>query len=157
MRPIKWHNTGRRVRLVATLLVAMLCIASCSNERNIVVMADVDIANWSEPKSVTLKNDIGKCTGELTIVMHVNRYFKAKEVELEIVSRTADSLRLSEKISSRPTIEWPAPSAHSVDVEIPYRHNVEMRREGPYTYTITPLKPLQGVESVGISFRTKTN
>ena len=94
---------------MATMLVAMLCIAGCNNERNIVVMTDVDIAKWDEPKSVTLKNDIGKCEGELTIVMHVNRYFKAKEVELEIVSRTADSLRLSEKISSRPTIEWPAP------------------------------------------------
>ena len=157
MRPSKWHNIVRIVRLVAAMLAVMLCIAGCSNERNIVVMTDVDIAKWEEPKSVTLKNDIGKCRGELTIVMHINRYFKAKEVELEIVCRTADSLRLSEKIVSRPTVEWPAAAVHSIDVEIPYRHNVEMRRAGDYTYTITPLQPLQGVESVGISFRTKTN
>ena len=157
MRHIEWHNIGRKVLSAVIMLAVALCVASCSNERNIVVMTDVDIAKWEEPKSVTLKNDIGKCTGELTIVLHVNRRFKAEKVELEIVSRTADSLRYGEKISSRPTIEWPAPSAHSVDVEIPYRHNVEMRRAGDYTYTITPLQPLQGVESVGISFRTKTN
>ena len=157
MRHTKWHNIGRRLRWVAFMLAIALCVTACSNERNIVVMTDVDIAKWDEPESVTLKNDIGKCTGELTIVMHVNRRFKAEQVKLEIVSQTADSLRFSEKIVAQPTIEWPASAAQSVDVEIPYRHNVEMRRAGDYTYTITPLQPLQGVESVGISFRTKNN
>ena len=118
-------------------------------------MADVNISEWSEPTTVTLKNEQPKSVGELTIVLHVNRRFDAKEVELEIVSTTADSLRYSEQITVSPTIEWPIPIGQSVDVEIPYRHMVEMRKVGQYSYTIRPLSPLHGVESVGMSYKTE--
>ena len=159
MQFAQWHRQIRRrgisgVMMMVITAAALWCVA-CNNEINIVAMADVNISEWSEPTTVTLKNEQPKSVGELTIVLHVNRRFNAKEVELEIVSTTADSLRYSEQITVSPTIEWPIPTAQSVDVEIPYRHMVEMRKVGQYSYTIRPLSPLHGVESVGMSYKTE--
>ena len=156
MRLAKWHNTiGCFLRCVVVMALVVGSMSGCNSERNIVAMADVNISQWAEPITVTLKNEQAESVGELTIVLHVNRNFKAKQVEMEIVSMTADHLRYSEKITATPTVEWPVPTAQSVDIEIPYRHNVLMRKAGSYNYTIKPLTPLQGVEAVGISYKTE--
>ena len=156
MRFAKWHNTiARLLRCVVAIALVVGSMSGCSRKQNIVAMADVNIAQWSEPVSVTLKNEQAESVGQLTIVLHVNRHFKAKQVEFEIVSMTADFLRCSEKITATPTVEWPVATAQSVDIEIPYRHNVLMRKAGEYIYTIKPLTPLQGVEAIGISYKTE--
>lgn len=116
-------------------------------------MTDVNIAKWEEPITVTLENEASNVIGDLTIVLHVNRLFEAQDVEFEVVSMTADSLRYSESIAAKSVVEWPAVTAQSFDIEIPYRHNVEMRKMGQYSFTITPLTPLKGVESAGISYK----
>lgn len=156
MRFAGWHNAASSyLRCVAMMLLVIATTIACSKQTRIVAMTDVNIAQWSEPATVILKNEEAKAVGELTIVLHVNRNFKAKQVELEIISMTADSLRCSEKIAITPTIKWPTPTAQSVDIAIAYRHNVQMNSVGLYRYTITPLSPLQGVESVGMSYETE--
>lgn len=140
------------LRIVAALyIVALSC--GCSQVVNVVSMTDVNIAKWEEPITVTLENEASNVIGDLTIVLHVNRLFEAQDVEFEIVSMTADSLRYSESIAAKSVVEWPAVTAQSFDIEIPYRHNVEMRKMGQYSFTITPLTPLKGVESAGISYK----
>ena len=156
MQFAQWHNSiGSHLRGVVTMLFVVVCAISCSNEQNIVAMTDVNLTEWDKPITVSLLSEQAESEGDLTIVLHVNRNFKAKQVELEIVSMTADSLRYTERITSEPQIVWPAATAQSVDVEIPYRHRVMMRKAGPYSYTITPLSPLRGVESAGMSFKTE--
>lgn len=140
------------LRIVAVLYIVALS-SGCSQEVNVVSMTDVNIAKWKEPITVTLENEASNVIGDLTIVLHVNRLFEAQDVEFEVVSMTADSLRYSESIAAKSVVEWPAVTAQSFDIEIPYRHNVEMRKMGQYSFTITPLTPLKGVESAGISYK----
>ena len=140
------------LRIVAALYIVALS-SGCSQVVNVVSMTDVNIAKWEEPITVTLENEVSNVIGDLTIVLHVNRLFEAQDVEFEVVSMTADSLRYSESIAAKSVVEWPAVTAQSFDIEIPYRHNVEMRKMGQYSFTITPLTPLKGVESAGISYK----
>lgn len=154
MLPANGHSLVKQAaRLAMVALSAMLFMVGCKGEQRIVAMQDVDIAQWSEPAMVTLKNEQPQSEGELMIVLHVNRHFKAEQVELEVVSMTADSLRFSETVSTGIKVDWPVVTAQSTDIEIPYRHNVTMRKAGQYNYSITPTTALVGVESVGMSFK----
>jgi hypothetical protein len=89
----------------------------------------------------------------MSVMLHINRSFKAEEVELQITMLTPDSLRYTEQVTLPIKLNDKRGAMAATDLELPYRHNVELRRKGEYVWQITPVEEIAGVEAVGISFQ----
>ena len=90
---------------------------------------------------------------DLSLVLHINRRFTAKQLDVEIVTMTPDSLRYGERVSLPVNFKWESPTTPMTDVAIPYREDVHLRCKGEYKVTITPLNDVVGVAAAGINFQ----
>ena len=145
----------RAIRKILLSVVTLLLFAQCRTTECSVVMADVDINDWTEETTVSYTNKQTENNYDLNIVLHVNRRFKAKQLELEITTMTPDSLRYSEQVTLPVSLSWENPTAVTTDIELPYRQNVALRCEGEYTMVIAPQQSVVGVEAAGINFQMK--
>ena len=134
-------------------VVALLLFTQCRMAECTVVMEDVDINNWCNEVSVSYTNNDTEHNYDLSLVLHVNRRFAAKQLDVEIVTMTPDSLRYSERISLPVNFVWDNPTMPMKDVAIPYRQDVHLRCKGEYKVTITPLNDVVGVAAAGINFQ----
>lgn len=142
----------------ARLLVYGLCVALfvyCGRVKNHVVCCDVDVRMWDERVEFVYENLAPQTMCDMDIVLHVNRTFKEKDLELEITLCTPDSLRYSERVKAPVSVEWGPTAEYFADVAIEYRSNVTLSHEGIYLVAIRPLRQIRGVESAGINFRMK--
>lgn len=145
------HTLCKVLFLAMTILLLTQCrMAECN-----VVMADVDIDDWSDEATISYINQEDATYYDLNITLHVNRRFKAHELELEITTMTPDSLRYSERVTLPVNVTWDNPSVATCDVELPYRQNVHLRRKGVYNMVITPQQSVVGVEAAGVNFQKK--
>lgn len=135
--------------------MAIVLLTQCRVSENNVVMADVDINDWNEEASISYTNKQTESNYDLSIMLHVNRRFKAKELELEITTMTPDSLRYSERVTLPVRFSWEQTSSATSDIDIPYRQSVTLRCEGVYKMVITPLQSIVGVEAAGVNFQMK--
>lgn len=135
--------------------MAIVLLTQCRVSENNVVMADVDINDWNEEASISYTNKQTESNYDLSIMLHVNRRFKAKELELEITTMTPDSLRYSERVTLPVRFSWEQTSSATSDIDIPYRQSVTLRCEGEYKMVITPLQSVVGVEAAGVNFQMK--
>ena len=136
------------ISVVALVLVTQCRMAECT-----VVMEDVDINNWCNEVSVSYTNNDTEHNYDLSLVLHVNRRFTAKQLDVEIVTMTPDSLRYGERVSLPVNFKWESPTTPMTDVAIPYREDVHLRCKGEYKVTITPLNDVVGVAAAGINFQ----
>ena len=140
---------AKAVIAVATLLLFVQCrTTECS-----VVMEDVDINGWSDEINLSYTNNDTTNNYDLSLVLHVNRRFTAKQLDVEIVTMTPDSLRYGERVSLPVNFKWESPTTPMTDVAIPYREDVHLRCKGEYKVTITPLNDVVGVAAAGINFQ----
>lgn len=135
--------------------MAIVLLTQCRVSENNVVMTDVDINDWNEEASISYTNKQTESNYDLSIMLHVNRRFKAKELELEITTMTPDSLRYSERVTLPVRFSWEQTSSATSDIDIPYRQSVTLRCEGVYKMVITPLQSIVGVEAAGVNFQMK--
>ena len=134
-------------------VVALLLFTQCRMAECTVVMEDVDINNWCNEVSVSYTNNDTEHNYDLSLVLHVNRRFTAKQLDVEIVTMTPDSLRYGERVSLPVNFVWDNPTMPMKDVAIPYREDVHLRCKGEYKVTITPLNDVVGVAAAGINFQ----
>lgn len=134
------------------IFCATLILCACNIEPDKVVMCDVHRASWRDAATIAYDNtSIERC--DMSVMLHINRSFKAKEVALQITMLTPDSLRYTEQVTLPIKLNDKRGAMAATDVELPYRHNVELRRKGAYIWQITPVEEITGVEAVGISFQ----
>ena len=145
----------RAIRKILLSVVTLLLFAQCRTTECSVVMEDVDINDWSEEATLSYTNKQTENNYDLSVVLHVNRRFTAKQLELEITTMTPDSLRYSEQVTLPVSLSWENPTAVTTDIELPYRQNVSLRCEGEYTMVIAPQRSVVGVEAAGINFQMK--
>ena len=134
-------------------VVALLLFTQCRMAECTVVMEDVDINNWCNEVSVSYTNNDTEHDYDLSLVLHVNRRFTAKQLDVEIVTMTPDSLRYGERVSLPVNFKWESPTTPMTDIAIPYREDVHLRCKGEYKVTITPLNDVVGVAAAGINFQ----
>ena len=134
-------------------VVALLLFTQCRMAECTVVMEDVDINNWCNEVSVSYTNNDTEHNYDLSLVLHVNRRFTAKQLDVEIVTMTPDSLRYGERVSLPVNFKWESPTTPMTDIAIPYREDVHLRCKGEYKVTITPLNDVVGVAAAGINFQ----
>ena len=135
--------------------VTLLLFVQCRTTECSVVMEDVDINDWSEEATLSYTNKQTENNYDLSVVLHVNRRFTAKQLSLEITTMTPDSLRYSEQVTLPVNLSWENPTAVTTDIELPYRQDVMLRCEGEYTMVIAPQQSVVGVEAAGINFQMK--
>jgi hypothetical protein len=136
-------------------MVTLLLFTQCGSTECSVVMQDVDIDGWTDEATLTYTNKQTENNYDLSVVLHVNRRFKAKQLEFEITTMTPDSLRYSEQVTLPVSLSWENPTAVTTDIELPYRRDVTLRCEGEYTMVIAPRQSIVGVEAAGINFQMK--
>ena len=136
-------------------VVTLLLFVQCRTTECSVVMEDVDINDWSEEATLSYTNKQTENNYDLSVVLHVNRRFTAKQLSLEITTMTPDSLRYSEQVTLPVNLSWENPTAVTTDIELPYRQDVTLRCEGEYTMVIAPQQSVVGVEAAGINFQMK--
>ena len=135
--------------------VTLLLFVQCRTTECSVVMEDVDINGWTEEATLSYTNKQTENNYDLSVVLHVNRRFTAKQLSLEITTMTPDSLRYSEQVTLPVNLSWENPTAVTTDIELPYRQDVMLRCEGEYTMVIAPQQSVVGVEAAGINFQMK--
>ena len=145
----------RAIQKILLSAVTLLLFVQCRTTECSVVMEDVDINDWSEEATLSYTNKQTENNYDLSVVLHVNRRFTAKQLSLEITTMTPDSLRYSEQVTLPVNLSWENPTAVTTDIELPYRQDVTLRCEGEYTMVIAPQQSVVGVEAAGINFQMK--
>ena len=145
----------RAIQKILLSAVTLLLFVQCRTTECSVVMEDVDINGWTEEATLSYTNKQTENNYDLSVVLHVNRRFTAKQLSLEITTMTPDSLRYSEQVTLPVNLSWENPTAVTTDIELPYRQDVMLRCEGEYTMVIAPQQSVVGVEAAGINFQMK--
>ncbi len=143
------------LRTAAMAIIAMLVFVQCRTEQSAVAMGDVSIDGWDNPITVTYKNTEADRLRDLGVTLHINRRYATDSVALEITTLTPDSLRYSEVVTLPAKAEWPSKQSTTMDIAIPYRHDVRLMHEGEYYIILRPLQSIEGVEAAGINLQTK--
>lgn len=144
------------MRLVMHLIVATLISLTtwqCSLEKNHVVMEDVNTSGWDNAISLQYISDVTELRN-ISITLRVRESFEADKLAFDITTMTSDSLRYNEQVILPVDFQWQGSVARSMEIELPYRHNVELSRNGEYIIRLRPLTPIKGVESAGINFKS---
>ena len=145
----------RAIQKILLSAVTLLLFVQCRTTECSVVMEDVDINDWSEEATLSYTNKQTEHNYDLSVVLHVNRRFKAQQLALEITTMTPDSLRYSEQVTLPVSFSWESPTDVTTDIELPYRQDVALRCKGEYKMVIAPQQSVVGVEAAGINFQMK--
>lgn len=129
-------------------IFAFLLVSCITPERSVAV--DTNPAMWMREVQLAYQNPHPQAT-EIRLFLRVDDRFRTDSLTVRITTLTPDSLRAEELhrliIPARPTA---APLQRVV--EVPYRRGVELRQQGTYRFDIAPVRPIKGVEAVGMKF-----
>ena len=130
------------------LAAAALLAAGCMSPHG-AIATDVNSASWSDPAPLPLANADTTTLRDVNHFLRCTARFAEDSLTVRIRVRTPDSLQHEEPfVMVIPPAHTPA--AISREADIPYRRRVRFDRTGDYHLTITPCRPVEGVEAVGI-------
>lgn len=144
-------ETIRPVRAACRMAIAAAAFlaASCVSPHG-AVATDVSSASWSDPARITLANGDTTTLRDINLFLRCDDRFAEDTLTVRIRVCTPDSLRHEEPfVLVIPPAHTPA--AISREADISYRRRVLLDRTGDYHLTITPCRPVKGVEAVGIN------
>ena len=149
-QPDRQRHTGRMAALLLPLLAAVCC-GSCITPR-LSVAADTDPAAWQQAAEVTIANDDTLARRDLDLFLRCNDRFAEDTLTVRIATVTPDSLRFGEWFLL--VIPHPkGPAALMREAAIPYRRRIRLTQHGDYRCSVTPVRPVRGVEAVGVDLQ----
>ena len=126
------------------LAAAALLAAGCMSPHG-AIATDVNSASWSDPAPLTLANADTTTLRDVNLFLRCNDRFAEDSLTVHIRVRTPDSLQHEEPfVMVIPPAHTPA--AISREADIPYRRRVLFDRTGDYHLTITPCRPVEGID-----------
>lgn len=131
------------------LVLALLLLSGCIAPQP-VEMHDVDPRGWAEPVTLVVANDDTLSLRRLSFVVRYDTDFRDDAVELDLNVIQPDAASFSENVLLCPSRPY-SPSSVATTETIAYRDNSVLCQRGNYLFTITPLKPVRGVEAIGIN------
>lgn len=135
------------------LVVGALLVGCITPER--VEMCDVSPAGWKERVEVAYAHSDTTATLALRVVLRLEERFATDSLTLRITTLSPDSLRGSEYHRLHlPSSRVAAPLRRVV--EVPYRRGVRLQHVGKYRFALTPTRPIEGVEAVGMKIITES-
>ncbi len=137
------------MRCFAAGLAAVIALATgCSTPYRSVV-ADVDAGAWDTPVELILPNTDTLNHYDWQFFVRCDERIVPDTFTVRIAVVTPDTLRFEEPFA----VQLPAcatPAARLCETLLDYRRRVLLSRTGDYRLTITPVRPLRGIEAVGI-------
>ena len=108
-------------------------------------MTDVNALGWEAPATIVVTNTDTTTLRDMDLFLRYDDRMDEDTLTVRIAVVTPDSLRHEEAFR----LVLPAahtPAALSREADLPYR-----RRTGDYCITVTPGRPVKGIEAVGIN------
>ena len=137
----------RRVIRIAFVAAALSLTACRTPHRSVAV--DVDLAEWSTEAEIVVENDDTLTLRDIAFFLRYNDHFNDDTLTLRIEVRTPDSLRCEEWLQvSMPRPRKPAALRRQAIAD--FRRQALLARSGDYRFTVAPVRPVEGVEAVGI-------
>ena len=133
--------------------VALLVMGACVAPEQAFV-SDVEHFDPDHTAIVELRQHQPNGYGELKIFLRTDSRFAEDSLTVRVVTFSPDSLR-TEEYHRLIIPQTRRINALKQVVEIPYRRGVTLRKVGTYYFSLTPTRSVEGVEAVGICFRTE--
>lgn len=137
-----------RIALVATVL----SLGACRTPHRSAAV-DVDLKEWNTDAEVVIGNDDTLSLCDIALFLRYNDHFKDDTLTLRIEVRTPDSLRCAEWLRMA-VIRHRKPAALRSQAVAEYRRQAVLPHCGDYRFTIAPVRPVEGVEAVGVYVKT---
>lgn len=142
---------ARTRHLLAVIAAAGLAV-SCQAPRQSTAV-DVDARSWDRAAVLTLPNADTATLRDLQLFLRCDDRFAEDTFSVRIAIKTPSGLRCEEPfLVAAPRSNGPA--ALLREHRIPYRRRIRLAEAGDYRVSIAPLRPLRGVEAVGIDLST---
>lgn len=140
------------VRFMASLLAAA-GLSACGLSPVRSAAADTDPRRWERPAEIVFRNADTATRCDASLFLRCNDRFAEDTLTVRVAVVAPDSLRYEEPfLLVIPRAEGPA--ALMREVAVPYRRRIRLARMGDYRFRVTPLRPVRGVEAVGVHFET---
>ena len=144
MRPMR---AACRTALAAAAFLAAGCVSPHG-----AVATDVNSASWRDSAPVTLANADTTTLRDIALFLRCNDRFAEDTLTVRIATVTPDSLRFGEWFLL--VIPHPkGPAALMREAAIPYRRRIRLTQHGDYRCSVTPVRPVRGVEAVGVDLQ----
>lgn len=136
----------RRIVVVAVATMALVMV-SCGNTGRTVEVKDFENSQWSAPEDFYYDNSDTLSRRDISLVVRYDKGYVADSVAMTILTISPDSLVFEEPFTLHiPRLGNLRPEEQS----FVYRSNVLLARSGRYLFRLTPLAPVEGIESIGI-------
>lgn len=139
----------KEVRRTILALAAALSAAGCMAPHQAVV-TDVDPVLWDRPAGLVIRNTDTLTLREVEFFVRHNDRFAGDTLTVEVTTLSPDTLRHTERFLLRLSRTATAAALTQQSV-VPYRSKVRFAHSGNYRMTITPVRPVSGIEAVGIN------
>lgn len=139
----------RPVRPLAAAAAFALLAGGCVSPHQSAA-TDVDPARWSAAAEIRQPNADTLTLRDAAVFLRCNDRFAEDTLTVRIATVTPDSLRFEEPfllVIPRPE----GPAALMREAVIPYRRLIRFPQIGDYRFIVTPVRPVRGVEAVGIN------
>ena len=114
-------------------------------------VTDVSPRRWAEAAEIRWENADTVTLRDAELFLRYNDRFAEDTLTVRIATLSPDSLRVEESFLLAIT-RTNGPAALMREASIPYRSRMRLGRSGEYRCRITPVRPVRGVEAVGIRF-----
>ena len=132
-------------------VTAALLAGSCISPHQSAV-TDVNPARWDSRAEIRLPNADTVSLRDAVIFLRSNDRFAEDTLTVRIATVTPDSLRFGEWFLL--VIPHPkGPAALMCEAAIPYRRRIRLTQHGDYRCSVTPVRPVRGVEAVGVDLQ----
>lgn len=133
---------------IAAALAALLSAGCISPHHS--AATDVDPHRWTQGAEILVSDADTVTLHDAALFLRCNDRFDEDTLTVRIAVTSPDSLRCEEHF--RMVIPRPkGPAALMREAVIPYRRRICFARSGDYRFTVTPLRPVRGVEAMGIN------
>lgn len=110
---------------------------------------DVSPWKWDEAAEIRIENADTVMLRDAALFLRYNDRFTEDTLTVRIATLSPDSLRYEEPFLLAIT-RTDGPAALMREALIPYRRRLRLDRTGEYRCIVTPVRPVRGVEAVGI-------
>lgn len=127
--------------------LALLLAGCLTSHRS--VATDVDPEEWAAAAEIVIPNADTLAHCDLSFYLRFDERFRDDTLTLRIEVRTPDSLRFDESFlfcAAHPR----RPAAVRSEAAAAYRRRATFARSGDYRFLVTPVRPVAGVEAVGL-------
>ena len=141
----------RRGLFAAAAALLLSGVAGCASD-SWSAAADVNPSEWAAGAGILFPNADSLARYDATLFLRCNDRFAEDTLTVRIATVTPDSLRFGEWFLL--VIPHPkGPAALMREAAIPYRRRIRLTQHGDYRCSVTPVRPVRGVEAVGVDLQ----